>query len=42
MDRYLGGDTNQLSGGKVLFNALAINKTKVDLIKAWQQDMLQP
>ncbi|MBW8863427.1 MAG: substrate-binding domain-containing protein [Verrucomicrobia bacterium] len=42
MDRYLGGDKSQLSAGKILFKSLPIDKTKVELIRAWQQDMLQP
>ena len=42
MDRYLGGDKTQLSEGKILFNSLAINKSKVDVIQAWRQNVLQP
>lgn len=42
MDRYLMGDKTQLSEGKILFNSIAVNKGKVDLIKAWRQDVLQP
>jgi ribose transport system substrate-binding protein len=42
MDRYLGGDKSQLSAGKVLFKSLAVDKSKVEMIRAWQEDVRQP
>jgi ribose transport system substrate-binding protein len=42
MDRYLRGDKSQLSGGKILFNSIAFDKGKVDVIQAWRQNVLLP
>jgi ribose transport system substrate-binding protein len=42
MDKYLAGDKKQLSDGKVLFNTLAVNKSLVESIRLYRQNMLQP
>jgi ribose transport system substrate-binding protein len=42
MDKYLGGDKTQLAGGKILFSSITVNQSKVDAMKAWRQNLLQP
>ncbi len=42
MDKYLAGDKTALSKGSIVFNTIAVNKSRVDAFQAWRQIMLQP
>ena len=42
MDKYLSGDKTELSKGNIVFNTIAVNKSRVEAFQAWHQVMLQP
>jgi ribose transport system substrate-binding protein len=42
MDKYLGGDKTQLSGGNIVFSSIPVTKGLVESLQFYRQNLLQP
>jgi ribose transport system substrate-binding protein len=42
MDKYLGGDKTQLSGGNIVFSSIPVTKGLVKSLQFYRQNLLQP